>query len=172
MTGKKRKANSFKVLASKLEQDWETALELAERVNKFAEKVNDNSAEQELNPNIYAAALSLQHYYTCLETAFKRIVREIDDTSITGEQWHKLLLEHMAVKVEGVRPAFFDRKVKEKLDKLRRFRHLVRHGYEREPDWEQLLSLINLMNELNDVLDERFAAFIDYLYEVAKELEE
>ena len=172
MTEKKRKANSYKVLASQLEQDWETALELAERVNKFAEKVNDYSPEQEPNPNIYAAALALQHYYTCLETAFKRIVREIDETSITGEQWHKVLLEHMAVKVEGVRPAFFDRKAKEKLDRLRRFRHLVRHGYEREPDWEQMLPLVNLMNELNEVLDESFADFIDYLYEVAEELEE
>jgi len=34
MTEKKRKAYSYKVLASLLKQDWETALELAERANK------------------------------------------------------------------------------------------------------------------------------------------
>ena len=164
------KANPYKALASQLEQDWETALELADRVNDFAEKVDDN-AKKELDPNIYAAALSLQHYYTCLETAFKRIIKEIDKNSISGEQWHKELLELMSVKINGVRPKFIDRKTMQKLDRLRRFRHLIRHGYEHELDWNQMSSLIDLMNELNEILDDKFADFINYLYELAKELE-
>lgn len=169
MIARKRRANKLKKLASQLEQDLETAFYLAEQVNKFSANVEK---EYDKEPNIYAAALSLQHYYTSLETAFKRVAKGLDGELPAGEQWHFELLEQMSVKIRDLRPAFLSREEKKKLDKFRRFRHVVRHGYEYELDWSQIEPLVELMNELNPLIEKRFNRFVEFLMELATEIED
>lgn len=169
MIAKKRKANLMKKLASQLEQDLKTTLSLSNTVNEFAEDIGEQPDEK--NPNIYAVALSLQHYYTSLETAFKRVAKELDGEVPGGEQWHLELLEQMAVKIKNLRPALLSNKEKKNLDKLRRFRHVVRHGYEYELDWYQIEPLVQVMNEINPLLEKSFAEFETFLLDLADEIE-
>lgn len=170
MIAKKRKANKIKRLASQLEKDFKTTLSLAETVNEFKEKVNEKNSEKDAN--IYAVALSLQHYYTSLETSFKRIAKELDGDLPTGEKWHLDLLEQMALNIKDVRPAFLTDKERKKLDKLRRFRHVVRHGYEYELDWDQIKPLVKEMNSVNSSLKNSFSEFEEFLYDLAEKIDE
>ena len=169
MIAKRRKANKVKKLASQLEQDFKTTLSLSENVNEFYDSVLPKDVGKDAN--IYAVALSLQHYYTSLETAFKRIAKELEGDLPDGGQWHLELLEQMAIEIKGVRPALIDNDIKKKLDKLRRFRHVVRHGYEYELDWQQIKPLVDEMNNINNSLEKDFADFEEFLLELAEEVE-
>jgi len=170
MIAKKKKANKMKRLASQLEKDFKTTSSLAETINDFKEKVNEKKSEKDAN--IYAIALSLQHYYTSLETSFKRIAKELDGDLPTGEKWHLDLLEQMAIAIKDVRPALLNDKERKKLDKLRRFRHVVRHGYEYELDWDQIKPLVKEMNKVNSSLKDSFSNFEEFLYKLSDEIAE
>ncbi len=169
MISKRKKANKVKKLASQLEQDFKTTLSLSENVNEFYDSVLPKDVGKDAN--IYAVALSLQHYYTSLETAFKRIAKELEGDLPDGGQRHLELLEQMAIEIKSVRPALIDNDIKKKLDKLRRFRHVVRHGYEYELDWQQIKPLVNEMNNINKSLEKKFADFEKFLLELAEEIE-
>ncbi|HLV09980.1 MAG TPA: hypothetical protein VKY40_07220 [Halanaerobiales bacterium] len=116
-------------------------------------------------------ALSLQHFYTAVETSFKRVAKEIDGHLPEGEQWHFELLEQMSVQIKDIRPAFLCREDKKKLDKLRRFRHVVRHGYEYELDWVQIKPLVELVDTVIPLIKKQFAKFIAFLMELAAKME-
>ena len=76
MSPEDRKANDLRRLAAQLENDLSTSLELAKEATNFADKVEEFQVNKE-NPYIYAVAVTLQHFYTSLETAFKRVVKEM-----------------------------------------------------------------------------------------------
>ena len=169
MIEKKSKANKLKKLASQLKQDFKINLSLSETAIKFSNNVDP--ADTEKNPNIYAVALSLQHYYTSLETSFKRIAKELDGDLPNDEQWHLELLEQMVIGIKGVRPALIDNEEKKKLDKLRRFKYDVRHGYEYELDWQQIKLLVEEMKKINNLLEKDFAEFEEFLLNLAEEID-
>lgn len=124
------------------------------------------------NPNLYAVALSLQHFYTSLETILKRIIKELEGDIPDGESWHNELLDMSVVEVEKIRPEIISKKILVKFDRLRRFRHVVRHGYEYELDWEQMQPLVSSLDDIISVLKDDIKDFIDYLLSVAEEMEE
>ncbi len=168
MIERRKKANKLKKLSSQIEQDFDTTLSLVENVNEFKNNINKRTGE--INANVYAVALSLQHFYTSLETTFKRIAKEIDGDLPEGEKWHFELLEQMTISIKDVRPALLNKEEKKKLDKLRRFRHVVRHGYEYELDWEQIKPLAEDMNEVILSLKNSFADFESFLIDLAEEI--
>lgn len=170
MNAQKKEANSFRLLASQLKMDINTSLKLAEQVKEFAGNLPANEVSSK-NPNIYAVALSLQHFYTSLETAFKRVVKELDGGVPTGDDWHKQLLDQVILDIEDVRPALISAEIKDKLDRLRRFRHIVRHGYEYELDWLQIKPIVETLDEIVPQLKKDFQEFIEFLVETARGIE-
>jgi hypothetical protein len=114
MSPEKKKANTFKRLASQLQKDINTVLKLSEQAQEFADKMQENEINHK-NPNIYAVAMSLQYFYTALETGFKRVAKDIDGELPEGGNWHSDLLDQMALKIEEVRPAFISSHLKDKL---------------------------------------------------------
>ena len=171
MSPEDRKANQLRRLAAQLADDINTSLELAEEAQNFADKIDEMQVDDK-NPYIYAVAVSLQHFYTSLETAFKRVVKEMEGDLPTGESWHRDLLEVVSLKIEGVRPPLISAEIREQLDKLRRFRHVVRHGYEYDLDWMQMAPLVEELPEITEQLAKDFAEFRSLLMEMAKDLEE
>lgn len=82
-----------------------------------------------------AAALRLQSFYTGVERCFTQIVRVFNGGPPQGQDWHRRLLERMALESEQ-RPALLDPQTCDGLAELLRFRHVVRHlyAYELRPD--------------------------------------
>ncbi|MFW5890906.1 MAG: hypothetical protein ACOCQA_03680 [bacterium] len=170
MTPDKRKANSFRRLSSQLKKDFKITVELSEQVKEFADNVPDYESSSK-NPYIYAVAMNLQHFYTSLETSFKRIVKELDGDLPEGSSWHRELLEQVTLEIEKVRPAFISENIKSELDELRRFRHIVRHGYEYELDWSQIQPLVNSLDEIISQLENDYQKFNNFLLKTAEEIE-
>ncbi len=170
MRAKKIKANSLRSLASRLKTDFKSSVYLSEQVEEFANNITEEEIDSK-NPNLYAVALSLQHFYTALENIFKRIIKEFDGVVPSGESWHKELLELAVIEVEKIRPAIISDDILDKLDRIRRFRHVVRHGYEYELDWYQMKPLVESLSIIIPILKQDINDFIGCLIDIADEIE-
>ena len=113
-----------------------------------------------------AAALRLQSLYTGIERCFVQIVRVLNGGPPEGADWHRRLLERMAVATES-RPAVLDASTVRPLAELMRFRHVVRHlyAYELEPD--QVLRLLRQSLDLWPAVEQQLQAFEFWLQELA-----
>lgn len=112
-----------------------------------------------------AAALRLQSLYTGIERCFVQIVRVLNGAPPDGADWHRRLLERMAVATES-RPAVLDALTLRVLAELLRFRHVVRHlyAYELEPD--QVLRLLNQSIDHWPAVEQQLQAFEAWLQEL------
>ena len=99
---------------------------------------------------------------------FKQIAKvfenQIDDLSA----YHKALLKRMNVEVVGVRPAVISDESFVFLDRLRAFRHFIRHAYDYELDVDELKLLQRkIHNKFSDVLNDinNFQRFLEKVVE-------
>ena len=60
---------------------------------------------------------------------FLRIARELNGGVPRGEQWHRDLIDDMALKIPDVRPAVVDKGLANVLREYLRFRHVFRNVY-------------------------------------------
>lgn len=113
----------LQVLRFELQSD---AQALGDRVDELAGLALDPSTT---DPNLLArAAVALHHGYGAFEAALARVAK-VFDTEPTGANWHRSLLETMAMEVPGVRPAVLRSEVLPALRDLLAFRHFFRHAY-------------------------------------------
>jgi hypothetical protein len=112
-----------------------------------------------------AAALRLQSFYTGIERCLVQIVRVLNGGPPDGADWHRRLLERMAIATEA-RPAVLAAGTVGRLGELLRFRHVVRHLYayelERDQVFRLLTSAIGLWPQLQVDFD-RFGAWLNDL---------
>ena len=101
----------------------------------------------------------LHDYYSAAENIFKAVAVRIDKTIVTGEQWHKELLEQMTLGISGVRPPLIRSETAVKLDRLRAFRHVFRNIYGFSLAPEKIRELLTDMPELSGLLKKDLAAF-------------
>ena len=57
------------------------------------------------------------------------MAKTVDGALPSSEDWHRQLLDQMASEVAGIRPALISAETRTCLDRLRRFRHVVRNVY-------------------------------------------
>ncbi len=94
-----------------------------------------------VDPNVHArVAMILHHAYGAFEAALARIARTLG-TEPTGANWHRALLETMAMDVPGVRPAVLSNSLLPGLRDLLSFRHFFRHAYSVTLDAGRLTTL-------------------------------
>lgn len=113
-----------------------------------------------------AAASMLHDYYTGLEKIFRLIALELDGNLPSGEDWHKRLLDRMAVDIDDLRPPVIDQDVKEHLGEYLRFRHLFRHMYGFELKWDRCKPLIKKLPQVHQELTADFDDFETFLREI------
>lgn len=115
-----------------------------------------------------AAALRLQSLYTGLERCFTQIVRVFNGGPPEGQDWHRRLLERMALASEQ-RPALLDAESIHVLAELLRFRHVVRHLYAYELRSDQVERLLTLAVSTWPALEVQLLAFEAWLRELLDE---
>jgi hypothetical protein len=91
---------------------------------------------------IDGVALNLHSFYTGLERIFELIAAEVDRSVVQSPHWHQQLLRQMATPIPEVRPAVISDDVRDKLDRYRGFRHVVRNIYAFEIDQELIAPLL------------------------------
>ncbi|MBK8100907.1 MAG: hypothetical protein IPK26_27795 [Planctomycetes bacterium] len=89
---------------------------------------------------IARAAVALHHAYCAIEAGMARVAR-VFGTEPSGINWHRSLLETMAMEVPGLRPAVLRAAAVPDLREILSFRHFFRDAYQVALDPVRLSSL-------------------------------
>lgn len=82
----------------------------------------------------FVFALRTQQFYTAIEDLFKQIAKSFENHIENMGNFHKEILARMNTEVPKFRPAVITSKSLALLDKVRGFRHFIRHAYDCDLD--------------------------------------
>lgn len=105
-----------------------------------------------------ALAAILHSFYTGIESIFKRIALEIDDSFPSGEFSHSNLLRQMTQSADR-RPAVISEELRRRLRDYLDFRHVFRHAYTFELKWRKMSDLVLHCEETLDSLELELGQF-------------
>lgn len=84
-------------------------------------------------------AMRVQQFYTAIEDLFKQSAKSFENHIDHMSNFHRELLTRMNTEVPKIRPAVISHPTFLFLDKIRAFRHFVRHAYDCELDEKELI---------------------------------
>ncbi len=113
-----------------------------------------------------SAALRLHNFYTGCERIFKLIATEVNGVLSQSLDWHKRLLNQVALEVAGIRPAVISTETRKDLEELLNFRHIVRNIYAYELKPERVEELVKLAIALYPRFAKEIAVFTAFLMDV------
>ena len=105
-----------------------------------------NSSEPDFF-DLNAIGSILHSFYNGLENIFKLIHKAADGKPLTSTMWHSELLYSMFEETK-VRKAVLQNELKEPLKDYLGFRHVFRHSYGYELNWEKLNPLFSGMADI------------------------
>lgn len=162
----------YGVLLAELRQDWATVRRLIDQALEIAELREKEQRSRVADALVHAVALALHHVYSALEASFERVAKYLDQLLPHGGDWHDELLRQMTLEIPHVRPALIPAELKARLDEYRRFRHVVRKGYERALEWDRMAHLVRELPRLRQELEAAFRQFDAYLSRMMEGLSE
>lgn len=112
---------------------------------------------------LIAVAYRLHNLYNAFENIFRNVARSFENTLDDQTGWHRQLLQRMRLDLSPVRPAVIDDEAYEKLDELRRFRHLFRAAYGVKLDPERLSLVFRKALELRSPASRQVESFLDFV---------
>ncbi|RKY03232.1 hypothetical protein DRP77_06665 [Candidatus Poribacteria bacterium] len=118
--------------------------------------------------NLYVFALKAQQFYTALEDLFKEIARTFENRIEDPSRYHRELLVKMNTEAPGVRIAVISERTFRFLDRLRRFRHFIRHAYDYELDRDEIEKLQRLFKENFEALISDLNRFLEFVREASE----
>lgn len=113
--------------------------------------------------NRYVFSLKTQQFYTAIEDLLKQIAKAFENHIDSLEAYHRELLMRLNTDVPELRPAFLSKESYLYLDKLRAFRHFIRHAYDCELDETQLIAVQLFTKNLHPHFKHDFERFKDFL---------
>ncbi|MCI0691533.1 hypothetical protein L0337_05940 [candidate division KSB1 bacterium] len=113
-----------------------------------------------------SAALRLHNFYTGCERIFKLIATEVNGVLSQSLDWHKRLLNQVALEVAGIRPAVISAETRKDLEELLNFRHVVRNIYAFELKPERIEELVKLTIVLYPRFVKEIGVFTAFLMDV------
>lgn len=146
----------------------EIASDLRTFVDRVAELASVPLTDTTTDPNVLArVAVALHHAYGAVEGALARIAK-VFETEPTGPNWHRSLLETMALEIPGARPGVLSTESLQSLRELLAFRHFFRHAYSVPLDAARLANLTRRAKVVQPMLQADFARLDAWLAELAK----
>lgn len=132
---------------------------LVQRLATQQERVDDEEISE-------SAALRLHNFYTGCERIFKLIAAEVNGVLSQSLDWHKRLLNQVALEVVGIRPAVISAETRKDLEELLIFRHVVRNIYAYELKPERIEELVKLTITLYPKFAKEIGIFTTFLMDV------
>lgn len=105
----------------------------------------------------------LHNLYSAFEDLFEMIARAFENNITSQDHYHIELLKRMTVSIEGVRPALLSQNTFTLLDRLRAFRHVMRHAYVYDLDERQVRLVLEDALELKKSYAKEIEAFLKKL---------
>lgn len=115
-----------------------------------------------------ATGYYLHSFYNGCENIFLTIARFFENDLEPGG-WHTNLLKRMKLTIPGYRPAVIDQELYHLLNDFRSFRHVFRHSYSFELDWERERLVAKKVSRTASLLDAQIKRFLQNLDELTSE---
>jgi hypothetical protein len=106
-----------------------------------------------------------------VERYLERVALEMNGGLPAGPDSHATLLARMTRELPGVRPPVLRADTRKALDEYLRFRHLFRHRYGFELEWDRLRPLLERIGSVMIALSADLRAFADTLEELARKVD-
>ncbi len=125
----------------------------------------DSIKDLDLNiyENRYVYALKSQQIYTAIEDIFKVIIKTFENNIDDYSKYHVEILKVLSVDIPNIRPRLLSEESLKILDKLRSFRHFIRHAYNTELDLEEMILLQKKCKASFGFVIEDFKTFINFV---------
>ncbi|HZF08842.1 MAG TPA: hypothetical protein VFE33_08645 [Thermoanaerobaculia bacterium] len=143
-----------------LERSLRADLEAIERL--YRELGEPSLSESEEQERLIVVAYRLHVLYSAFENAFRNIAKAFEN-QLDPASWHQDLLQRMLLDLSPLRPAVLNEETYEKLDELRRFRHLFRTGYGIRLDPLRLRLVLQKALELQPLYRQLLGRFLEFL---------
>jgi hypothetical protein len=150
------------LLAARIISELKELSVLAKRAGQGLKKAKEKNDDYYLD----GVALNLHSIYSGLERIFERIATAIDGSIPSGTNWHRELLNQMAIEVPGIRPAVISSDLKEKLEEYRGFRHVVRNVYTYRLKPEKIEGLVSMLNTVMTKIETDINGFAKFLQSI------
>lgn len=126
----KRKKSDLLRLVAELDSDLDLLKTLKQKNERARQRVEQSGSEE---LDWASLGYTIHNIYNLLENYLLRISKFFEN-SLDPLSWHRDLIEHMRLDIEGVRPALLNRDLAARIDELRSFRHVFRNIYQSELD--------------------------------------
>ncbi|MCB0154339.1 MAG: hypothetical protein KDF65_06035 [Anaerolineae bacterium] len=152
--------------------DIEVELKQLARLREEIEKVNALIAKMPDLVEVFYEnqALKLHNFYNGCERIFQIVASELNGALPDGYDWHKRLLERMALDHEG-RPALISEETARILEKYLAFRHVVRNIYGYELESGRVAQLVAEQEDAWYLFETNVRQFVTWLRDTADQLQ-
>ena len=149
----------YRTIAGRIRVDLQELARVVERTGRIWQQALAATDDYYVD----ATALNLHGFYAGLERLLEIIADGVDQAKPAGAHWHDDLLRQMAAEVPGVRPPVLSQETRERLDRYRGFRHVVRNVYTYNLDPEQIGVLVKQLAPTMARVSQDLEAFADFL---------
>jgi predicted nucleotidyltransferase len=147
----------------------EIALEVnnLQRLVDETDGIRDSLSRSPSSMELRALGSIVHDFYTACERIFERITVSLGPGVPVGDNWHTSLLRQMESSIEGRAPVL-EHQLASRLHDYLRFRHLFRHTYGYELEWDKLEALVERMENTKTTLGQQLDKFLQALGPVEK----
>lgn len=154
------------LLIQELGNDFSYLRDSDELLGKAAVRVEASHWSDELD--LLALGGCLHGIYNALEAYFLRVAKFFEN-NVDQQAWHRDLLDRMLLEIPDIRPALItDPAVAERIDELRRFRHLFRNLYKTRLKAQKLRIVYEAAMGIADDFFPMHRAFMTWLRTLAQ----
>jgi len=146
------------ILERRIRRDLEV-LEKIWRDLASVELAGENTDEKEL----IFIGYRLHNLYNAAENIFRNIAGSFGNHLDGTAGWHAELLDRMSLDLTPLRPAVVDAPALDRLDELRRFRHVFRAAYGTKLDAERMVIVLRKALALRAGFVSQVEAFLSFL---------
>ena len=158
---------TYLTVAGRIRRELQELTQVVERTQRIWQQ--GTAAVDRTGESYYvdAVALNLHGFYAGIERLLEMIADGVDQTKPSGASWHRDLLQQLTAEIAGIRPAALSAGTRNKLERYRGFRHVVRNVYTFNLDAEQIELLINQLPVTMAQVSEELLRFASFLEQVA-----
>lgn len=164
----KRKTTDLLRLVAELDSDVSLLDDLTKQNKKARQRIERGSVDE---LDWAALGYTLHNIYNLLESYFLRVSKFFEN-SLDPLSWHRDLIQHMMLDIEGVRPALLDRELAGRIDELRSFRHVFRNIYQSELDPKRVELVQQPLDSTLAAFKKAHVRFIKKVKTIAEHLED
>ncbi len=150
----------YRALAQRIRQESEELERVVATIQRHWAS-SKNAVDQDAYLN--SVALNLHGFYSGLERIFELVAVDLDGIKLGGDHWHIELLRQMTLDLPQIRPPVLSRDTAERLDRYRKFRHLIRNIYTTTLIPSELERLVVALPELWSQIHHQLDALANYL---------